>query len=447
MLFFAFHKNNTPTMKLFSTNHISPDVDLEEAVFRGLPPDNGLYMPYNIPKLPASFFAKIGQLSMQEIAFEVCKALMDDEITDEDLKIIVNRAITFDAPLVETRPNNYILELFHGPSMAFKDFGARFMASLMGFYLEKSKKKIKILVATSGDTGGAVAQGFYNTPNIEVVILYPSGKVSDIQEQQLTTLGGNVTALEIDGSFDDCQSLVKQAFLDKELSTTFNLASANSINISRLIPQSFYYFYAFAQLQKLGNKLPVVFSVPSGNFGNLSAGLIAYKMGLPVRHFVAATNVNDVVPRYLESGKYEPIKSKETISNAMDVGNPSNFVRMRLLAGDEWPEASKIIKGFAYDDIETREKMKEVYANWQYIMCPHTAVAQLGADEYKNSIDRGIATVVLSTAHYAKFMPEVEPTLGFSPTIPERLSELLSKEKIAIKMKADFGLFKEWLLG
>lgn len=447
MLFFAFQKNNTPTMMLFSTNHISPDVDLEEAVFRGLPPDNGLYMPYNIPKLPTSFFAKIGQLSMQEIAFEVCKALMGDEITDEDLKIIVNRAITFDALLVETEPNNYILELFHGPSMAFKDFGARFMASLMGFYLEKSNKKIKILVATSGDTGGAVAQGFYNTPNIEVVILYPSGKVSDIQEQQLTTLGGNVTALEIDGSFDDCQALVKQAFLDKELSTKFNLASANSINISRLIPQSFYYFYAFAQLQKLGKKLPVVFSVPSGNFGNLSAGLIAYKMGLPVQHFVAATNVNDVVPRYLESGKYEPIKSKETISNAMDVGNPSNFVRMRLLAGDDWPEVSKIIKGFAYNDIETREKMKEVYANSQYIMCPHTAVAQLGADEYKKTFSNGITTVVLSTAHYAKFMPVVEPTLGFSPTIPERLSELLSKEKVALKMTADFGLFKQWLLG
>ncbi len=434
-------------MKLFSTNHISPDVDLEEAVFQGLPSDNGLYMPYNIPKLPDSFFTKIGTLSLQEIAFEVCKTLIDNEITDEDLKIIVNRAITFDAPLVETEPMNYILELFHGPSMAFKDFGARFMASLMGFYLEKSDKKIKILVATSGDTGGAVAQGFFNTPNIEVVILYPSGKVSDIQEQQLTTLGGNVIALEIDGSFDDCQALVKQAFLDKELSTMFNLASANSINISRLIPQSFYYFYAFAQLQKWGNRLPVVFSVPSGNFGNLSAGLIAYKMGLPVQHFVAATNVNDVVPRYLESGKYEPVKSKETISNAMDVGNPSNFVRMSLLAGDDWTMVSDLLKGYAFNDIETQDKMKEVYANTQYIMCPHTAVAQLGADEYKNSIDKNVAMVVLSTAHYAKFMPVVEPTLGFSPTVPERLSELLSKEKVSIKMKADFSVFKKWLLG
>ncbi len=433
-------------MKLYSTNHISPDVNLEEAVFRGLPQDNGLYMPYQIPKLPDSFFAKIGSLNIQEIAFEVCKSLFDGEINDQDIKIIIDRAINFDAPLVEIEPNNYVLELFHGPSMAFKDFGARFMASLMGFYLEKSQKKIKILVATSGDTGGAVAQGFYNTPNIEVVILYPSGKVSDIQEQQLTTLGGNVKALEIDGTFDDCQALVKAAFLDKDLSTKFNLASANSINISRLIPQSFYYFNAYAQLQKMGNNRPIVFAVPSGNFGNLSAGLIAYKMGLPVQHFVAATNVNDVVPRYLESGSYDPIKSKETISNAMDVGNPSNFIRMKLLAGDNWSAVSKLIKGCAFSDTDTREKMKTVYTNTQYIMCPHTAVAQLGADEYKNKIDKNIASIVLSTAHYAKFMPVMEPALGFSPQVPGRLSALLSKKKVAVKMTTSFSDFKSWLI-
>jgi threonine synthase len=434
-------------MKLFSTNHISEDVNLEEAVFRGLPQDNGLYMPYKIPKLPAVFFENIGKLSLQEIAFEVCKALFVDEIAEEDIKLIVNRAITFEAPLVETESDNYILELFHGPSMAFKDFGARFMASLMGFYLEKSQKKIKILVATSGDTGGAVAQGFYNTPNIEVVILYPSGKVSDIQEMQLTTLGGNVTALEIDGSFDDCQALVKAAFLDAELASKYNLASANSINISRLIPQSFYYFNAYAQLQKLGNKLPVVFSVPSGNFGNLSAGLIAYQMGLPVQQFIAATNVNDVVPRYLKSGNYVPVKSKETISNAMDVGNPSNFIRMKLLAGEQIEAVSETIKGYAYTDEQTTQEMRVIYDKTSYIMCPHTAVAQLGANEFKKELNTKVASVVLSTAHYAKFLPVMEPALGFSPPIPERLSVLLSKQKVSIKMGADFAGFKEWLLG
>lgn len=434
-------------MKLFSTNHISPDVYLEEAVFRGLPQDNGLYMPYEIPKLPDSFFAKIGQLSLTEIAFEICKTLFEGELSDEEIKLVVNRAITFDAPLVEIGPNNYVLELFHGPSMAFKDFGARFMASLMGFYLEKSQKKIKILVATSGDTGGAVAQGFHNTPNIEVVILYPSGKVSGIQEQQLTTLGGNVTALEVDGTFDDCQALVKASFLDEELTAKYNLASANSINISRLIPQSFYYFNAYAQLQKLGNKMPVVFSVPSGNFGNLSAGLIAYQMGLPVHQFIAATNINDVVPRYLKSGSYDPIKSKETISNAMDVGNPSNFIRMRLLAGDNLESVLKILNGYAFTDDQTREEMKAVYNKSQYIMCPHTAVAQLGADKFKKDVDNNVTTVVLSTAHYAKFLPVMEQTLGFTPPIPERLSELLTKEKVATKMSADFNDFKSFLLG
>jgi threonine synthase len=434
-------------MKLFSTNHISEDVDLEEAVFRGLPEDNGLYMPYDIPQLPKSFYESIDKLTIQEIAYNVCKSLLGNEIADDDLKNIINRAITFDAPLVETETNNYVLELFHGPSMAFKDFGARFMASLMGYYLEKSKKKIKILVATSGDTGGAVAQGFYNTPNIEVIILYPSGKVSDIQEMQLTTLGGNVVALEIDGTFDDCQALVKGAFLDNELSSEFNLASANSINISRLIPQSFYYFYAYAQLKKIGNTLPVVFSVPSGNFGNLSAGLIAYQMGLPTAGFVAATNKNDVVPRYLETGNYEPIKSKETISNAMDVGNPSNFVRMKILAGEHYENVKNIITGYAYSDEDTIHEMKQVFEKNNYIMCPHTAVAQLGANEYKEKINKKVASVVLSTAHYAKFLPVLEPALGFSPPIPDRLSDLLSKSKKSIKMGSDFPSFKNWLLG
>jgi threonine synthase len=433
-------------MILYSTNHQSPDVSLEEAVFRGLPPDNGLYMPHVIPTLPASFFENIDKMSITDIAFEVSKALLSDDISDDDLKMIVERAINFDAPLVEIEENTFILELFHGPSMAFKDFGARFMASLMSFFLQKSQKDIHILVATSGDTGGAVAQGFYKTPGIKVTILYPTGKVSDIQEKQLTTLGENVTALEVDGTFDDCQALVKAAFLDKELSSKFNLASANSINISRLIPQSFYYFSAFAELKRQGNTKPVVFCVPSGNFGNLSAGLIAQRMGLPVKMFVAATNVNNVVPKYLESGKYDPVTSKETISNAMDVGNPSNFIRMRLLAGDAHEQVVTHITGDFSDDIDTRKAMKDVFDRTGYVMCPHTAVAYLGLKSYTDTLNEEVAGVVLSTAHYAKFLDVVEDTLGTKVDVPERLSALLSKEKVAIPMSKEFVDFKRYLL-
>ena len=433
-------------MILYSTNHQSPDVSLEEAVFRGLPPDNGLYMPHAIPTLPVSFFENIDKMSITEIAFEVSKALLSDDISDEDLKMIIERAINFDAPVVEIEENTYILELFHGPSMAFKDFGARFMASLMSYFLQKSQKDIHILVATSGDTGGAVAQGFYKTPGVKVTILYPTGKVSEIQEKQLTTLGENVTALEIDGTFDDCQALVKAAFLDKELSSKFNLASANSINISRLIPQSFYYFNAFAALKRKGNIKPVVFCVPSGNFGNISAGLIAKRMGLPVKMFVAATNVNNVVPEYLKTGNYSPKKSQETISNAMDVGNPSNFIRMRLLAGDAYEQVVTHIKGDFSNDIDTRKAMKDVFERTNYIMCPHTAVAYLGLKSYTDTLNEEVAGVVLSTAHYAKFLDVVEDTLGTKVEVPEHLSALLSKEKVAIPMSKDFVDFKKYLL-
>ncbi len=431
-------------MVLYSTNHNSPNVGLEEAVFRGLPPDNGLYMPSFIPRLSDTFFNNIASLSIQEIAFEVCKTLLSDDISEHDLAMIIDRAITFDAPLLEIENNTFVLELFHGPSMAFKDFGARFMASLMSYFLQKSQKEIRILVATSGDTGGAVAQGFFETPGISVTILYPSGKVSDIQEKQLTTLGKNVTALEIDGTFDDCQALVKQAFLDTELSTKFNLASANSINISRLIPQSFYYFRAFAQLKHKG--LPLVFSVPCGNFGNLSAGLIAYQMGMPVQKFVAATNINDAVPRFLKDGIFNPQTSFETISNAMDVGNPSNFIRMRLLAGDDIETVREKISGFAYDDLNTKTAMKSVFDATSYIMCPHTAVAYLGLRDYTKSQKSTTSGVLLSTAHYAKFLDTVESTLGQKVDIPERLSALLSKQKVSIKMSKDFSEFKEYLL-
>ena len=431
-------------MQFYSTNHQSPDVSLQEAVFRGLPPDNGLYMPERIPTLPAEFFQNIDRLSLPEIAFEVSKALLGDDVPEADLKGIVEQAIQFEAPVVQVEPDVYVLELFHGPSMAFKDFGARFMAALMSYFLGKEQREINILVATSGDTGGAVAQGFYQTPGIKVTILYPTGKVSDIQEKQLTTLGGNVTALEVDGTFDDCQRLVKQAFLDIELRSRFNLASANSINISRLIPQAFYYFNAYAQLKKLGK--PLVFSVPSGNFGNLSAGLLAWRMGLPVKQFIAATNLNHAVPDYLHSGEYAPQPSVETISNAMDVGNPSNFIRMKLLAGEDFAKIRALVSGDFFDDTMTRQAIKTVFEKTEYVMCPHTAVAYLALKNYLRRADKPVTGVFLSTAHPAKFLPTVEETIGQKLTLPDRLEALLGKEKVAVPMSVRFEDFKAYLL-
>lgn len=434
-------------MKLYSTKHESADVDLQEAIFRGLPADNGLYMPYEIPVMPASFFESIHTLSLPEIAKAVCQNLLGDDLTDAEIAGIIDSSMTFEAPVVSLEDNVGVLELFHGPSMAFKDFGARFMAAIMSHYLVKAKREIRILVATSGDTGGAVAQGFYNTPGISVTILYPTGKVSDIQEKQLTTLGGNVTALEIDGTFDDCQRLVKQAFLDADLRSAFNLASANSINIARLIPQSFYYFAAYAALRKQGIQKPVVFSVPSGNFGNLSAGLMAYQMGLPVKAFVAACNANHPVPDYLATGNYEPKPSVETISNAMDVGAPSNFIRMQILAGTDIEKVRSLVKGYFTSDETTKDIMLEVYQRTGYVMCPHTAVAYDGLKQYEAEYAGDFYGVMLSTAHYAKFLPTVEATLGTQVEVPTRLADLLDKEKKSIPMGTDFEEFKTYLLG
>ncbi len=432
-------------MILYSTKNTELKASLEEAVFRSLPADNGLYMPTEIPPVSSEFLKNIDRLSFNEIAFEVSKTLLNEDISDADIRMIVDRAFDFDAPVVPIEDNTFCLELFHGPSMAFKDFGARFMASLMSYFLVRSQKEIYILVATSGDTGGAVAQGFYNVPGINVTILYPSGKVSDIQEKQLTTLGGNITALEVNGTFDDCQTLVKQAFLDVELNQKYNLASANSINISRLIPQSFYYFRAYAQVKHLG--LPVVFSVPSGNFGNLSAGILAYKMGLPIGHFVATTNRNNVVPNYLNNGSYNPVPSVETVSNAMDVGNPSNFVRMTRFFGDEWGRVKQNISGFWFDDEQTKTAMREVHERTGYLMCPHTAVAYLGLKEYKHLTNKEVAGVFLSTAHYAKFLNVVEEALGTHEVeIPTRLADLLNKTKVAVPMSTRFEDFKHYLL-
>jgi threonine synthase len=434
-------------MKLYSTQHKSPDVSLEEAIFRGLPPDNGLYMPQEIKPMPTAFFETIHSLSLPEIAVAVCKHLLGDELTDSEIEGIIERSMTFEAPVVDLEPNVGVLELFHGPSMAFKDFGARFMAAIMSHYLLKSAREIRILVATSGDTGGAVAQGFYNTPGISVTILYPSGKVSDIQEKQLTTLGGNVTALEIDGTFDDCQRLVKHAFLDADLRAAFELASANSINIARLIPQSFYYFAAYAEARRKGVTKPIVFCVPSGNFGNISAGLMAYRMGLPVHDFIAACNENHPVPDYLATGNYAPSASVETLSNAMDVGAPSNFIRMQILAGKDWKTVQNHMKGYFTSDVQTQSTMLDVYQRTGYIMCPHTAVGYDGLSQYMAEYGDDVYGIILATAHYAKFLPTVESTLGVSVDVPERLSALLHLQKKSIPMGTDFEGFKKYLLG
>ena len=431
-------------MLFYSTKTKSLEASLEEAVFRSLPQDNGLYMPIAIPRISSEFLEGIETKSFKEIAVEVAYTLLADDISRQDIEKIIDKAYDFEAPVKQITPDDYVLELFHGPSMAFKDFGARFMAALMSYFLLRSKKEIKILVATSGDTGGAVAQGFYNVPGVSVTILYPSGKVSDIQEKQLTTLGNNITAIEVDGTFDDCQKLVKEAFLDSELTSKYNLASANSINIARLIPQSFYFFSAYAQLKKLGK--PIVFSVPSGNFGNLSAGLLAYRMGLPVEHFIAATNLNDAVPRYLENGTYQPLPSVETISNAMDVGNPSNFVRMVRFFDDDWKLVTEKISGFSYNDEQTRKTMREIYGNANYVVCPHTAVAFRGLQDFRQKQGGDFTGVFLSTAHPAKFIDLVEETLGKTIEIPERLKLLLSIEKVSIKMDASFYSFKNLLM-
>lgn len=423
-------------MKLYSTNGVSPSVGFEEAIFRGLPPDNGLYMPTELPVLPQAFWDNVQNLSFNEIAFEVANAFLKDEIPAEDLREIISQAFDFDAPLVKLSDNLYCLELFHGPSMAFKDFGARFMAATMSYFLKKTEQKINILVATSGDTGGAVALGFHKVPNISVTILYPKGKVSDIQEKQLTTLGENIKALEVAGTFDDCQALVKQAFLDEDLRSKFTLASANSINIARLIPQAFYYVYAYAQIRKT-----TVYSVPSGNFGNLTAGLFARSLGMPVQQFIAATNVNNVVPTYLESGFFEPISpSKTTISNAMDVGNPSNFPRLKAVFGGDITAIRASLKGYYFTDAQTRDAVKELYEKYGYLACPHTAVAYLGLKQ------AGYEGIFLSTAHYGKFLPEMESILGFTPEVPERLLALLANEKISTEISTEYTNFKSFLL-
>ncbi|MCH2083836.1 MAG: threonine synthase [Saprospiraceae bacterium] len=428
-------------MKLYSTNNKEHFTNLKDAVLKGLPEDNGLYMPSHIPVLPKDFIDNIESFSIQEIAFTICKALFNSTIPENDLKEIVYDAINFPAPIVSLKENIHVLELFHGPSLAFKDFGARFMARLMSYFDRANEEELVILVATSGDTGGAVAYGFLQTLGIKVVILYPSGKVSPLQEKQLTTLGHNIYALEVNGTFDDCQAMVKKAFLDQDLRNQIRISSANSINIARLIPQSFYYFEAYKQLK---NKNNLVFCVPSGNFGNLTAGLFAKKMGLPIQRFIAATNINDVVPTYLKTGTFKPRPSVRTISNAMDVGNPSNFARMLDLYCSTG-NIKEEIKGYAYTDDVTKKAIKEVYEKYNYIIDPHGAVGYLALKKYldQNPSHNG---VVLETAHYSKFKETVDTELEFTTEVPERLAILEKRKKEAKQITAEYNLLKSYLL-
>ncbi len=436
-------------MKLYSTNNPSLRVSLREAVLRGLPEDNGLYMPEQLPRLNTEFIENLRRFTFPEIAFEVSRRLFDGAIPEVDLRDLVQRAINFPAPLVPLDAMKCVLELFHGPSLAFKDFGARFMAGLMSYFNRGESRELTILVATSGDTGGAVAMGFHRTPGIRVVILYPSGKVSPLQEKQLTTLGDNVTAVEVDGVFDDCQALVKRAFLDAGLREKLRLSSANSINIARLIPQSFYYFEAYRQLPV--DDRPVVFCVPSGNFGNLTAGLMARRMGLPIEQFIAATNVNDVVPRYLNSGDFTPLPTRRTLSNAMDVGNPSNFARMRnlfdLVKGNDgavWENMRRLISGYAFTDEQTRRAMRLIKERFDYTIDPHGAVGYLALDAHQQQYPN-LKGVILETAHPAKFKDEVENTIEESINVPDRLIDLIDRPKEAVQLPVDYDAFRDWL--
>ncbi|MXV13728.1 threonine synthase [Hufsiella ginkgonis] len=433
-------------MKLYSTNNPILEVDFKEAVFNSLPQDKGLYMPHAIPRLDDVFISNIGQYTLPEIAFMVARNVLQGAIPDFDLHTIINDAINFPAPVVALEDGSYVLELFHGPSLAFKDFGARFMSRVMSYFLEEGEKELHVLVATSGDTGGAVALGFLGVAGTKVTILYPKGKVSPVQELQLTTNGHNIHAIEVDGTFDDCQALVKQAFTDATLNEKFRLTSANSINISRLIPQTFYYFNAWSQLRRLG-KTEVIFSVPSGNFGNIGAGLLAWKMGLPVKQFIAATNANDTVPVFLESGVYQAKPSVQTWSNAMDVGNPSNWVRIMNLFNNDRDALKDLVTGYKFGDDETVSAIEQIFAANNYVACPHTAIAWLGVQRWKETYaGENAAMVFLSTAHPCKFPDVFKGEIASAVEIPEQVKELEGKPKQAISLPADFEAFKRYLL-
>ena len=428
-------------MIFYSTNNKDLQLDIKDAVIKGLASDNGLFMPEYIPQLDKSFIDKLGSLKFTEIALEVLKPYFTPVVPEDKLKEIIDDAFNFDIPLKNVDGNINVLELFHGPTSAFKDVGARFLARVLSWFVKDMKQDVYVLAATSGDTGGAVANGFVDVPGIKVIVLYPGGMVSDRQERQFTTLGRNITALEVKGTFDDCQRLVKTAFLDKELNEQLFLTSANSINIARLLPQVVYYFYAYAQLKDKSKD--VVISVPSGNFGNLTAGLIAFKMGLPVKRFIAATNINDVVPEFLNTGEYNPRRSVQTLANAMDVGDPSNFVRVLELFNKQLDDIKNSIKGFVVDDEQIRKTVKEVHDNTGYVLDPHGAC---GYEALKNELTGNEQGIFLATAHPAKFPDVIEEQIGKEIDMPESMKIFMDRDKIKTEISSSFEDFKGLLL-
>lgn len=435
-------------MKYLSTKKNTKPVSFKTAIKQGLAADGGLYIPEYFPTLDTGFIGSMRDKSLPEIGYEMARHFLD-EPKGEELLGLLQEVLIFDAPLVEVEENQYILELFHGPTMAFKDFGARFMSRIFQKLFDTADNEIVILAATSGDTGSAVARGFFRVEGVKVCLLYPEGKVSHLQEQQITTVGENVTALEVKGTFDDCQRMVKQAFADQDLNSDMILSSANSINIARLIPQMFYYMYASAQLD---TEKPPIFSVPSGNFGNLTAGLWAREMGMPASGFLAATNANDSVPGYLQSGVFQPGPSKQTISNAMDVGNPSNFDRILHLFDGSRDRMQKRIWGASFSDTETRRMMDEIFRKTGYVLDPHTAVGYLAVEAYKESPGKpfgagdDIPYVILATAHPAKFSDVVEPVIGENMELPRQLRECLQKEKKSLPMANDYTALRKYLI-
>ena len=433
-------------MKYYSTNGKAPLADLEKAVVKGLAEDRGLYMPENIYKLPQAFFDNIQDMSFQDIAYNVAVSFFGDDVDPDGLQDLVYDTLSFDCPIVKVEDNIYTLELFHGPTLAFKDVGARFMARLLQFFINRSNethKTVNVLVATSGDTGSAVANGFLGVEGIHVYVLYPKGKVSPIQECQFTTLGKNITAIEVDGVFDDCQALVKSAFMDEELNKHMKLTSANSINVARFLPQAFYYFNAYARIKKLGMADNLVMCVPSGNFGNICAALFGHEMGLPINRFIAANNANDIFYNYLQTGKYEPKPSKQTLANAMDVGDPSNFARIYDLYGKSHEKISSLISGATYSDDQIRDTMRQCYKDTGYILDPHGAC---GYRALKEGLRPGEVGIFCETAHPAKFKEKVDDILDIDIPIPERLQAFMNGTKQSVPMSKDFSDFKKYLL-
>ncbi len=430
-------------MQFYSTNKQSPKVDFKQATINGQAPDKGLYFPEQIPVFPKSLIENIGSFTNEEIAYQVIKPYVGTAIPEEQLRRIVSETINFDIPLIKVTDTIFSLELYHGPTLAFKDIGARFMSRCLGYFVKGLSKKVTVLVATSGDTGGAVANGFYDIYGIEVVILYPSGKVSSVQEKQLTTLGKNIHALEVNGSFDDCQQMVKQVFTDEELNKKLFLTSANSINVARWLPQQFYYLFAYKQWAQKNN--PPVISVPSGNFGNICAGILAHVSGMPVKRFIAACNANDIVPTFMQTEKYQPKKAVATISNAMDVGNPSNFIRILEIFHHKFADLKNILSSCSITDVETRSTIKNVYQTQGYLLDPHGAVGYLALEQYlqNNPEEKGI---VLETAHPVKFYDVVEPVIGEKVSIPSTVQQQLLLEKKSTKIEAEADLLKEFLL-